>query len=341
MNTPSSVSVSTLRQTATAFPCDPTIQERAMSTSRPHVSLDRAIAELATRQHGAFTREQAIALGASRGVVARRVESGRWTRRHPGVFLIGGVPHTWATELSAAVLARPGALVSHQAGAVLHRMRFVERRVVAISDDRPHWAGLAGVEVHRPRRLTRERATVVDGFPVTDRASTVVDLASVVGAGRLGRVLDDQLTSHRIALPDMILAFDQQARRGKKGIANLRAVLEERSGGVAATRSDLEQRFRTLVLAEVPVPATFEFLPPWRSDGIGRADCAFPTHRVLAEVDGRRWHLRDQDHEADLRRDQEALEHDWRTVRYSYRQVTENPASVVANLLRILELGVS
>jgi hypothetical protein len=312
-----------------------------MSTTPTSSSIDRAIAELASRQHGAFSREQAITLGANRGTFSRRIESGRWVRRHPGVFLIGGVPRSWPTELSAAVLARPGALVSHQAAGVLHRMRYVPRGVVAISDDRPRWTGLAGVEVHRPRRLIRERTTVVDGFPVTDRASTIVDLAGVLGTGRLTRVLDDQLSSHLLDLPDMLCAFEQQARRGKKGIASLRALLEERAGGVAATRSELERQFRQLVLANVPVPATFEFLPPWRSDGVGRADCAFPTHRVLAEVDSRRWHLRDQDHEADLRRDQDALEHDWRTVRYSYRHVTEHPVSVVSSLRRILELGVS
>jgi hypothetical protein len=309
-----------------------------MSTARTSSeSLDARIAQLAAAQHGAISRVQARQLGATPSAVEVRLLSGRWTQRHRGVYVIGGTPLTWLTELHAAALARPTALVSHEAAGVLLRMRYVPRGIVALVDDRSHQR-LEGVLLHRPRRLDRNRSVVIAGLPVTDRASTIVDLSSVLKRGRFTRVLDDQLTSHQIDLPDLIAAFEAQARRGRPGIAMLRQLLEERAGGVAATRSELERLFRDRVVPHIDQTATFEFLPPWRSDGVGRADCAFSTERVLVEVDGRRWHLRDADNEADHARDQEALEHDWLTVRYTYRQITENPASVVANLRKILEL---
>ena len=103
-----------------------------MSTPRTSSdSLDARIAQLAAVQHGAFTRVQVQQLGATRSAVEVRLLSGRWMQRHRGVYLIGGTAPTWRTEIQAAVLARPMALVSHQAAGILLRMRYVERGVVA------------------------------------------------------------------------------------------------------------------------------------------------------------------------------------------------------------------
>jgi very-short-patch-repair endonuclease len=130
-----------------------------------------------------------------------------------------------------------------------------------------------------------------------------------------------------------------QARRGKQGIALLRLLLEERLGGLAAAESELEHLFRELVAPHLLVEPAYQFRPSWRTEGVGRADAAFPDQQLLAEMDGRRWHLRDIDNESDRRRDNEALEHDWRTVRYTYRQITQETPWVIRNLNRILVPG--
>lgn len=152
-------------------------------------------------------------------------------------------------------------------------------------------------------------------------------------------MLDDQLSSHRVKLDEAVLAFEWQARRGKKGIALARRLLEQRLGGLAASESELEHLFRERVEPYVQHLPTYQFRPSWRTDGVGRADVGFPAHAVLAELDGRRWHLRDADFESDRRRDQDALERGWRTVRYTYKQLNEEPAYVARNLGRILELA--
>jgi very-short-patch-repair endonuclease len=198
---------------------------------------------------------------------------------------------------------------------------------------------LPDVVVHRPKRVFPAAVETISGLAVTDRSTTIIDLASVLPAGRFKRVLDDQLSSHQVKLDDVVAAFERQARRGKKGVALARQLIEERLGGLVIAESELEHLFRERIEPHIVISPTYQFRPSWRTEGIGRADVAFPHHLLLAELDGRRWHLRDIDRENDLRRDNEALERDWRTVRYSYRQITKETAWVIQNLGRILELG--
>lgn len=300
-------------------------------------SIDESLDALASIQHGTISRLQSLDLGATPRMIQTRVRSRRWIRVHPGVYRTAGAPDTWLARAWAAHLARPDALISHQAAARLHRMRYVDGAPVSISEPRPR-GPLVGVEVHRPRRPHPSPPELVAGLPVTSRAATIVDLAAVQRPSRLIRIVDDQLSSHLLDLPDLIGAFNAQARRGKKGSAPLRQILVERAEGVAASRSELEHRFRERVVPLLSVVPDFEFLPPWREhEGVGRADVGFSLQQVLAELDGRRWHLRDQDYEADRIRDQEALEHGWRPVRYTYRQISEEPERVARNLNRILK----
>jgi hypothetical protein len=216
-------------------------------------------------------------------------------------------------------------------------MRYVPRGVVSLIGGRSS-RGLPGVVVHQPRRGPGPQVVTIEGLTVTDRATTVIDLAAVLAPQRFERVLDDQLSSHQVGLDELVAAFERQARRGKKGVAVARHLIEARLGGLAASESELEHLFRERIEPHLPVTPVYQFRPSWRGEGIGRVDAAFPDHKLLAELDGRRWHLRDIDNENDHRRDQDALEHDWRTVRYTYRQVTKDPASVIRNLRKLLEL---
>ncbi len=52
-------------------------------------SLDRAIAQLAARQHGVVTRQQLLALGLGRGAIEARLKGGRLHVVHSGVYLVG------------------------------------------------------------------------------------------------------------------------------------------------------------------------------------------------------------------------------------------------------------
>ena len=74
----------------------------------------------------------------------------------------------------------------------------------------------------------------------------------------------------------------------------------------------------------------------WRDDLPGRVDFVYRRARVVVEVDGRRWHSRDQDFELDRVRDNEAQLRGWRVLRFTWKQITGDPDYVVRTVRRSL-----
>jgi hypothetical protein len=83
---------------------------------------DRAIAELASRQHGVVARRQLLALGLGPDVIGYRLERCRLHPIHRGVYAVGHDKLTREARWMAAVLAGgPGAVLSHRSAAALRR----------------------------------------------------------------------------------------------------------------------------------------------------------------------------------------------------------------------------
>ena len=81
---------------------------------------DRSVAATFARQRGLISRQQAMAAGASRQVIQRRLDTGRWVRVGGGVYRLAGVPVTWEQRALAACLVGDDRLgPGHQAAAVL------------------------------------------------------------------------------------------------------------------------------------------------------------------------------------------------------------------------------
>jgi len=86
--------------------------------------LDRAIGELAERQHGVVTRAQLSELGVGRRAIDHRLELGRLRPVHRGVYTIGHRLLSRDGRRMAAVLAcGRGAVLSHLAAAALWGIR--------------------------------------------------------------------------------------------------------------------------------------------------------------------------------------------------------------------------
>ena len=60
---------------------------------------------------------------------------------------------------------------------------------------------------------------------------------------------------------------------------------------------------------------------PWRSDLPGRVDCGYPELRVLIEWDSRKHHLIEAQFEEDRRRDDDAVAHGWRPLRFTWKML--------------------
>jgi very-short-patch-repair endonuclease len=102
-------------------------------------------------------------------------------------------------------------------------------------------------------------------------------------------------------------------------------------GDVRVTLSKLEQRFLELLRDHgLPLPQTN------RQAGARRVDCRWPTHRLTIELDGYRYHHSRHAWEQDRRREREARARGDDFRRYTYGDVLEQPALMLAELRALL-----
>lgn len=282
-------------------------------------------ATIARRQHGLVTREQALRAGVTAKVVQGLLDRGHWERVHRGVYRVAGTPRTSLQRLLAAVLAAgEGAMASHRSAAWLWGLADeVAYDVTVHGHRRPRVGG--DVRVHR-RDLTRERAVIRQGVPCTNPLRTVLDLAAGAGAGVVETAVDRGV-ARRLFTPTALEAeVARAARRGRKGVAVLRACLERRAGDGGRPASVLESRLARLVRqARLPVPVREHPVA-----GGYRVDFAWPEAGVAVELDGYEHHSSWDDFRRDRARQNELVLAGWVVLRFTWRDVEERPAWVVS-----------
>jgi very-short-patch-repair endonuclease len=266
---------------------------------------------LAAKQHGVFTRRQALTLGLSATVIRDRRATGSWRRVRRGVYAIAGGVHTWEQEAMAAVLdAGEGAVVSHLAAARLWRL--TDRAVTKIDITVPHnRKGPRGAR--RTRSLPERDVRVIGHIPVTSPARTIVDLAAELGPAELEALLDTALKNGRTTIASMRRALDGTTTRGT---SVLRRLVADRGSGVP--ESELERRFIRLTRkARLPQPI--------RQHKVGnrRVDFAYVDRRIAIELDGRADHGTKTVFEADRRRQNELALAGWLVLRFTWADVTK------------------
>ena len=297
---------------------------------------DRAVVALAARQAGVVSCRQLHALGLDDAAVHRRVANGMLERVGNDVVRVHGFADTTAARLMLATLADPASVVSHCAASWNWEMEPIVagRPTVTTTPSSTHQ--VAGVRVRRSTRMPPSHVTIVGDLRVTTRIRTILDLAADLPLGHLARLLDGQLLGRHVELTELIDELEAHAAPGRRGIQKLRVLLVERSDGLVLPESELERRFRVLLRsARLPEPS-WQYRPPWGGSLIGRVDAAWVDRKLIVELDGRRWHSRDEAFEADRRRDQLAAVHGWRVVRFTWRQVVDDPSAVIRVLQALL-----
>ena len=282
----------------------------------------REVAELARRQHGVVSVAQLRALGFTRDAVRRAAESGRLHRVHRGVYAVGHKRIGARGRLWAAVLACGGperAVLSHQSAASVWDLMPQPSVIDVITLGAAR--SLPGIRVHRAK--IGERAEV-EGLPLTSPMRTLLDLATVLTEHRLERVCH---RAEQLRLIDVA----KMPERGR-GVARLRRAIEsvERTGP-QITRSELEERFLSLV-AEAGLPK-----PRTNARVLGyEVDFLWPDHRLIVETDGVATHFTLAAFENDRARDAKLLSAGYRVIRFTWRQVVEEPRRVVRTLRELL-----
>jgi hypothetical protein len=291
--------------------------------------VDLVIADTALRQHGVFTREQAVAAGATRAMIRHRLASGRWGRLYARVFRMSGSPGSWDQVLFAAWLAAGrGAVVSHLAAADRWDMPS-GRRVLELSVPGDRRLVLPSVRLHRASCLDAVDRVDRGGLLVTTPTRTVIDLCGELDRTDCERLLDHALT-RRMTTPDHLRRrCAALGRRGRHAVVRLEAMLDARPAERRAPESEFERRLLALLArvgGPVPMPQHEVRLPGGRRV---RLDVAWPEQKLALEADSYVHHSSLTDWSADHVRNAALTAVGWRILPITWTMLTEQPAWVV------------
>ncbi len=278
---------------------------------------ERELSVVAAHGRGVVTRAQLVALGYANTAISRRVRAGRLHRLHPGVYAVGHASVSREGRWLAAVLAvGDGAALSHRSAAGLWDLSSVRAKPDVTTARRGRRAP-AGIDLHRTRWLPPEHVTVLEGIPVTTVERTLADLAAVVSPGRLERAIA-VAEARAIVDVDLLLA----CARHRPGARAIRSLLAEWTPGV--TRSELENRLLALIGAShLPPPEVNAMAEGFEVDLLWRA-----AH-VVVEADGHAFHGSRSRVERDRTRDAALAAAGYVVLRFTWRQVTRRPETVI------------
>lgn len=279
-----------------------------------------AISELATSQHGVISRRQLLIAGVAESSISRWLAAARLHRVHPGVYALGHATMSLDARLIAALLyGGDQAVLSHTTAAWVWSLVDAEPTRIHLTTPGRR-SSLPDVRVHRSRQVE-----VVErrGFAVASVARTLVDLASMVSPRQVRRAVAE---ADYLGLLDTV-ELSSSLRKGRTGSRALRAALDTHLPQLAETFSVLEETFLELCRnAQIPMPEVNTKLGRMRVDALWREE------RLVVELDGAAAHgtrsaiTRDRERELALRR------LGFRVVRYAWRQITQRPADVIADL---------
>lgn len=185
-----------------------------------------------------------------------------------------------------------------------------------------------GIRVHHAH-LPPDEITTHNGIPITTVPRTLFDLAAVLPERQLERALNEAEVLRRWDE----LSLDRLLHRypGRSGSRAIRAVLHKRRAGATVTRSELEERFLTLIdRGGLPRPEINVLIEGFEVDAVWR------DARVVVELDGRATHGTAEAFERDRERDRALQVAGWRPIRVTARQMATARHALVADVRQLL-----
>jgi len=297
----------------------------------------KRLVALASKQFGVVTLKDCAACGVSRSWLRRRIETGEWTRLHPGVFWHGSnSPSLDELEMAALLAAGDGAVLSHLSAARRLGLDVPRQTTVQITIPASRRIPrLRGVEVCSSRDLIESQTTKRGPFRLTHLARTMVDLASVLDTRWLRAALDSALRQRNTNLAWIHRDLDNLGR-GRRGTALLRTLLIEHQREDEIPDSVLESMGIELAQATGHKPELH-----WKViEGarlIAEVDFAWPEARLCIELDGWMQHGTRAAFVRDRARDRALLRLGWMVLRFTWQDVVSDRESVIAELVSTYE----
>jgi hypothetical protein len=284
-------------------------------------TVEQELARIAGRSHGVVTRAELLRAGITAEEIRGRLGTGALLREHPGVYRVGHrAPSLRARYLAAVRASGRDALLSGVAAG--HILGLVSGAAPDPQVTAPTRRRIDGVRTVRSRHVDRRDAMTWHGIPVTTVARTVVDLAAAFDVDRLARVCHEAGVRHRTTPAEVEAVLAR--RPTSPGAGKVRRIIR---GEVRVILSALEARFlERLGEAGLPLPETN------RPASGRRVDCRWPAHRLTVELDSYRFHHSRHAWEQDRRREREARARGDEFRRYTWGDVFERPALMLAEL---------
>ncbi len=288
---------------------------------------DRRAEALAAGQHGLLRHDQALDLGFTVRRIQRRVESRRWLPADRHVYRMPGSPATFRSRALATVWALEGA-ASHWTAGVLWDLGVVQGTRPHVIVSHRKYLRRTDVVVHRYSQFDIVGATILDGIPVTDAATTVFDLCGVLDVVRATTVLDTARRKGLVTWDDFADTFDRLRRRGRNGSANARAILEHHFGEKAIPDSATNRRIAIAFADAGIVPPIAEHTVTLPDGARVRFDLAWPDLLLAAEIQTV-WHENEAAMVRDAKKAGDAALLGWRVLPISSAEFRDDPSRVI------------
>ena len=265
----------------------------------------------------------------SRNAVSARSHAGRLHRVHRGVYAVGHPVLTVNGRRMAAVLAAgPGAVLSHASAAALWEIRRTSAtRIDVTVRSNAGRARRPGLRIHRTPTLRDRRdhrAPTVSGSP-RPPAPCLTSLPHCLAAHWSERSTRPRSGGSTTGVSSEAVAL---AHAGERGAAALQRALDD-DGELTLTDSELEELMLALCDDHgLPRPQPRAWVA-----GL-RVDFLFAAGRLVVETDGYRYHRTRRAFERDRERDAILARAGYRTLRFTHRQLTREPAMVCRRPIR-------
>lgn len=287
-------------------------------------AVDEVIDLTASRQHGVVARRQLLAAGVAEHAIDYRLRKGRLRSVHRGVYGLGRLRGVHAAEMAAVLAGGDGALLSYRsAGAMWGQLppRPADAPIEVSTPGR-HVESRPGLNAHRMSAIHGDEATSLHDIPITTPARTLLDLAVVLSARELeralARALRDGVEEHQ--LHELLTRYP-----ARSGAPLLRSLVGE--DNLVVTRSHAEEAFLAILeRGGLPKPQTNV-----RVRGL-EVDCLFRTARLIVEIDGFTYHSSPTAIERDHHRDQVLYLAGYDVIRFTWKQLDEQPDRVLAKV---------
>jgi very-short-patch-repair endonuclease len=285
---------------------------------------DRAVLAMARRQHAVVTSAQLRDADLGRDAVAHRIRTGWLRRRHRGVYLVGPLEGEHSRAMAAVLAVGLGGVAEPR-----RCRRPVGTATTAEGTDRRHRgrprdAGPPGIRTHavrlHPRHAARKR------HPRHQPRRTLLDLAATLPQRDLDRAVEQAQVQRQASLHSLNEQFKRYpGHRGAEALA--KAIQTDPK----LIRSRLERRMLALIrAARLPTPATNATVCDWEVDLVWHA------RRLVVELDSYTFHSSRHAFERDRRKDRELQAGGYRVIRFTWRQITDEPEAVIAALATAL-----